>query len=163
MKILFAGVGNVLRGDDSFGVAVAEELRRRSSFGNELEIFEAGIAGISLVQELMSGYEALIVADTVDRGAQPGTLFVIEPERRDPAKIEAKELHNSLVDAHYTDPSKVLLLAAALGVLPRKVFLVGCQPQSIEDAKEGLSERVAAATCIAADKVEEMIRELVAP
>jgi hydrogenase maturation protease len=159
MRILITGVGNVLRGDDGFGIAVAEELRHRNRFGANVEIMEAGIAGISLVQELMNGYDALIVADTIDRGGEPGTIYVVEPEAPKIEAVNANELHRSLVDAHCTDPSKVLLLAAALKVLPQQVFLVGCQPESIEDATEGLSDSVRAATTVAVRKIESLIED----
>ncbi len=34
-----------------------------------VEIYEAGIGGIGLVQELMNGYEALIIVDAVEKEA----------------------------------------------------------------------------------------------
>ncbi len=75
MKILIAGVGNVLRGDDGFGVAVVQALALNNGFTDNVDIFEAGIAGIAFVQELMNGYDALIIIDAVERGESPGTIF----------------------------------------------------------------------------------------
>jgi len=60
MKILVAGMGNVLRGDDGFGIRVLEELSKNHQFAEEVDLYEAGIGGIGLVQELMNGYDALI-------------------------------------------------------------------------------------------------------
>src|SRR5215216_2713793 len=110
MKILIAGVGNLLRGDDGFGVSVAQALVEAHKFSDDVVIFEAGIAGIALVQELMSGYDALVIADAIDRREPPGTVYLIEPEIPDADAIGPAELHRSLVDAHYAEPSKVLLL-----------------------------------------------------
>lgn len=160
MRILVAGVGNVLRGDDGFGIVVAQALRRRNGFRENVEIMEAGIAGISLVQELMDGYDALIVADTIDGRGKPGTIYVIEPERPSVDEVNANALHQSLVDAHYADPSKVLVLAAALKVLPRQVFLVGCQPETTEEMSEQLSSPVRAAAELAVEKIEGLIQSL---
>src|SRR5262245_42936705 len=61
MRILIAGVGNVLRGDDGFGVLLLRELQKEISTRNGVRFFESGIAGVSLVQQLLDGYDALIV------------------------------------------------------------------------------------------------------
>ncbi len=160
VRILIAGVGNVLRGDDGFGVEVAQALQHAHSFSDDIEIFEAGIAGIRLVQELMDGYDALIIADAVDRGGAPGTVYVIEPEVADPALSDSATLHASLADAHYTEPSKVLVLAKALGVLPPAVFLVGCQPEGYDELGAELSAAVRGAVPVAVSRIKSLIESL---
>ncbi|MBA2526408.1 MAG: hydrogenase maturation protease [Pyrinomonadaceae bacterium] len=157
MKILVAGVGNVLRGDDGFGVAVAQALFENNTYGSEVTVFEAGIAGVALVQELMSGYDVLIVADTIHRGGRPGTIYVIEPEVPELDEKLSNELHQSLADAHYSDPSKVLILAKALNVLPRKVFLVGCEPASYDELAADLSPAIERAIAVALEEIESII------
>lgn len=69
MKILIAGVGNVLRHDDGFGVVAAMRLLELKRLPRETVVIETGIAGISLVQELLDGYDGLIVLDCL---RQPG-------------------------------------------------------------------------------------------
>ncbi len=157
MKILVAGVGNVLRGDDGFGVAVAQNLLETNKYGDEVTVFEAGIAGIALVQELMSGYDLLIIADTIHRGGAPGTIYVIEPEVPKLDEKASYELHQSLADAHYSDPSKVLILAKALAVLPPKVFLVGCEPTDYDELGADLSPAVQRAVVVALEKINSLI------
>jgi len=159
MKILVAGMGNVLRGDDGFGIRVVEKLTKYHHLSEEVDIYEAGIGGIGLVQELMNGYDALIVVDAVEKGAQAGTLFVLEPLEHQ-TEIEAGKLHASMVDMHYADPSKVLLMAKALNVCPPKVFLVGCQPEYVDDAVEGLRLPVERAVPQAVKEVLALIDEL---
>lgn len=160
MKILIAGVGNVLRGDDGFGVEVAQALHRKGNLRAGVTIFEGGIAGIPLVQELMDGYDALIVADAVERGGAPGTVYVIEPDITDPSTLDPSALHASLADAHYTEPSKVLVLAKALGVLPPQVFIVGCQPAGFDEFGAELSDAVKAAVQVAISRIESLIEIL---
>ena len=160
MRILIAGVGNVLRGDDGFGVEVAQSLARRGVLPEGVTVFEAGIAGIPLVQELMDGYDALIIADTVERGGAPGTVYVIEPDIADPTLLDPAAFHSSLADAHYTEPSKVLTLARALGVLPSKVFLVGCQPAGYDELGAELSEAVGEAVEVAVGRIESLVESL---
>lgn len=160
MRILIAGVGNVLRVDDGFGVEVAQALARRGRLPEGVEVFEAGIAGVPLVQELMDGYDALILADAVERGGEPGTVYVIEPDISDPAALDAAAFHSSLADAHYTEPSKVLTLARALEVLPPNVFLVGCQPAGYDELGAELSEQVRGAVEVALRRIDSLIEAL---
>lgn len=160
MKILIAGVGNLLLGDDGFGVEVAKSLIERGTFAENVEVFEAGIAGIALVQELMNGYDALIVADAMDTGEAPGTVSLIEPSLSEFDAIDPTNLHHSLVDAHYAEPSKALLLAKALNVLPSKVFIIGCQPASCDEPGADLSPPVANAVTVAIKEIDSLIEEL---
>lgn len=156
-----AGVGNVLRGDDGFGVEVAHALLNRSNHTLAgVEILEAGIAGIALVQELMNGYDALIIADAVDRNKPPGTIFILEPDIPDPESFAPADLHRSLADAHYTEPSKALVLARALNVLPPKVFIVGCQPACYDELGAELSPKVKKAVQTAVQEIESLIERL---
>ncbi len=160
MKILVAGMGNVLRGDDGFGIRVVEELSKANVLAKEVDLYEAGIGGIGLVQELMKGYDALIVVDAVEKGAAAGTVFVLKPLDDQP-EIRDLELHQSMVDMHYADPSKVLLLARALNVCPPIVFIVGCQPEYVEDAVEDLRPPVKRAVPKATEQVSILIDELI--
>ncbi len=160
MRILIAGMGNVLRGDDAFGIRVVQAIAQSGKVPDTVRVYEAGIAGIPLVQELMDGYEALIVVDAVDRGAAPGTIFVLEPDDSPAQEVDAGRLHQSLVDAHYADPSKVLLLARALNVCPPQVFIAGCQPAFIEDAVEGMHPAVERAVPLAVERILALVESL---
>lgn len=154
-RILIAGVGNVLRGDDGFGVRVLDRLRRHSVARRaDVTLWESGIAGISLVQELMDRYDALVVLDAVDRGGQPGELFVIEP---DLAAYRASAGKPMPVDLHEATPEGVLRMAAALGVLPERVWIVGAQIESCDEIAETLSPPVLAAVRLARDKAVELV------
>ena len=159
MKTLVAGMGNVLRGDDGFGIRVVEELSANHKLPEEVDLYEAGIGGIGFVQELMNGYDALIIIDAIDNGVAAGTLFVVEPLENEPA-IDNGQLHASMVDMHYADPSKVLLLARALKVYPPKVYIVGCQPEYVDDAVESLRPAVERAVLPAVEQVLLLIDEL---
>ena len=66
-RVLVAGIGNVLRGDDGFGPAVIEALRNGNGT-NRLRLADVGIGGLALVRELLDGYDALIAIDCMRRG-----------------------------------------------------------------------------------------------
>lgn len=146
-RILIACVGNVLRLDDGFGHAVAQRLGELPA---GVEVVESGIGGMAIVQELMSGCDGLIVVDTVDRGAEPGTVFVIEPEVEPPSGPG---------DIHLANPDRVLSLAAGLGCLPERLLLVGCQPADTEGLGEGLTPAVQRAVDHAAAEVRRIVAE----
>jgi hydrogenase maturation protease len=144
-RILVAGVGNLLRGDDGFGPAVAERL---TGLPEGAEVIETGIGGIALLQELMAGCSALILIDAVERGAAPGTLFYIEPEIEEAVHVP---------DVHLANPARVLSMAKTMGVLPERVVIIGCQPAETEELCQGLSPPVERALAIAVNKIEETV------
>lgn len=161
MRVLVAGVGNVLRGDDGFGVEVARRLAA-GALPDGVHVVETGIGGIALVQELCEGWDALVLADTVDRGRPAGTVLVIEPEVVDVDALSWTERHDGLADTHLATPERALMLARALGVLPARVLLVGCQPENPDAVGPGLSAPVAAAVDVATTQILEEVAALAA-
>ena len=159
-RTLVAGVGNVLCGDDGFGVAVARQLLADGGLPAGVDLIETGIGGMSIVQELMAGYDALIIADAVDCGRVPGTVFVLDPEVPDPTKMAVGEWQAHFSNLHLAEPSRIFMLARAVGVLPNTVWLVGCQPRDCDEIVETLSPPVWAAVVIAAEKVRALARSL---
>jgi hydrogenase maturation protease len=160
-RVLVAGMGNVLRTDDGFGVEVARRLVARVTLPPEAKVIEVGIGGIHLVQELMAGYDALIVIDATEQGSAPGTIHVLEAEVADLATWPETERSDFLADMHYTTPAKALILARALAVLPPHVYIVGCQPFDAAEMGIGLSEPVRQAVAHATHEVEHLIARLV--
>lgn len=156
-RVLVAGVGNVLQGDDGFGVKVAQQLAERTDLPPGVNVIEVGIGGMSLVQELFAGYSALVVVDAVDRGGTPGTTYLLEAEVPDLADMPAEEREDHLADMHLATPARAFVLAKGLGVLPPLVYILGCQPHTIEDLSIGLSEAVEGAV---APTVERLVREV---
>ena len=77
--ILVAGIGNIFKGDDGFGVAVAQRMAGRPLPAG-VTVKDFGIRGLDLTYALLDGYAAVILVDTAQRGEPPGTVYVIEPE-----------------------------------------------------------------------------------
>lgn len=161
MRILIAGVGNVLKADDAFGVEVANRLSAME-LPPGVRVVETGIGGIALVQELQEGWDALIVADAVDRGRQPGTVMMIEPDVIDVHALSWGERTDLLADAHLATPERVFMLSKALGVLPDRLLMVGCQPLDADAIGTEISEPVTAAIEIAVAEILRHVAELVA-
>lgn len=160
-RTLVAGVGNVLRGDDGFGIELLRIIEREPR--PSVRFFEAGIAGIGLVQELMDGFDALVILDALERGAEPGTLWVLEPDTAAIRAAVASSNTAAATDLHQADPEAVLTMAAALGVLPDRVWIVGCQPVECDELGFGLSEPVRAQIPAAAERVRGILEKLTTP
>jgi hydrogenase maturation protease len=160
VRILIAGVGNVLKADDAFGVEVARRLEAMELPAG-VRVVETGIGGIALVQELQDGWDALIVADAVDRGREPGTVMLIEPDVIDVHALSWGERSDLLADAHLATPERVFMLSKALGVLPQRLLMVGCQPLDVDAIGTEMSEPVQAAVGIAVNEILRHVDELV--
>jgi hydrogenase maturation protease len=158
-RVLVACVGNVLRGDDGFGQAVERHLALIHELPAGVDVIETGIGGMGIIQQLMLGYDALIVVDAVDQGAAPGTVFTLQPDVPEPGSIDTDEWRERFSNLHLAEPSRVFLLARALGILPERVHVVGCQPLSSEDFSQELSAPVQAAVHVACDRVIELVRQ----
>ena len=161
MKVLVAGVGNVLRSDDAFGVEVARRMEDME-LPPGVKVVETGIGGMSLVQELQEGYDALIVADAVDLGRPPGHVMLILPEVIDVHDLEFDVRMDLLADMHLTTPDRALMLSKALGVLPPNLLMVGCQPVDADTPYQGLSDEVARAVDVAVHEILEHLQKMLA-
>lgn len=161
-RVLVAGMGNDLCQDDGFGIVT---VRRFIETGvpRGVRVVEPGSGGISLVQELMDGYEALIIVDAVDRGGEPGTLYLLETEVPRFTDLSEDEQREFLTDMHATVPSRVLTLAQALDVLPAVIYILGCQPKEYElgiglsaPVERGVAEAVARLGALTATIVDDL-------
>ena len=154
-RVLVAGIGNVFLGDDGFGCELARRLAQRE-LPRGVEVKDFGIRGMDLLYTLNEHFDVAIFLDATPRGGAPGTVYVIEPE------IDEGDV---ALDAHGMDPVKVLALARQLGPVPERMFVVGCEPETVmsPDAEEvvaELSEPVRAALDGAVETVESLIEEL---
>jgi hydrogenase maturation protease len=160
-RVLVACMGNLLRGDDGFGVAVARALGERD-LPQWVTVTEVGISGVSMAQDLLAEYDALVLVDAIERGADPGTIHVERAEVPDLDEYTTREIAGFAADMHQTDPSKVLVLGEALGVLPDPTVLVGCEPEDTDDLEDSLSDPVRAAVPRAIERIELVLDELAA-
>ncbi len=159
-RVLVAAVGNVLRGDDGFGPAVIQALESATGTPEDLHIAEVGIGGISLVHELMEGYDALVLVDAVDRDGAPGSLYILEPEVPDVATIPALKRRELVADMHQAVPGPVLVMASAVGALPPVIRIVGCQPVETEEFCTELSPPVREAVPEAVEAILSLLSSL---
>jgi hydrogenase maturation protease len=155
---LVAGIGNIFLTDDGFGVAVANRLSTRT-LPCGVRVADFGIRGVHLAYELLDGYDRLILIDAVPMGEPPGTVALIEPDRA--GATDGPE-EAPVVDAHSMTPDAVLSVLAGLGGSLQQVYVVACQPASLEEGI-GLTPGVAAAVEGATDLCCQLLTELSQP
>jgi hydrogenase maturation protease len=160
MRILAAGIGNIFLGDDAFGVEMAARLMRMP-WPEGVTVRDFGIRGLDLAYALMDGYDAFLLIDAVPRGERPGTLYAID--------IDAESIlpDISAFDAHSLDPLRVLQTVKSMGGAPRRVVLLGCEPQALTEeelaeGRMGMSEAVNASLDEAVSMAQSLLEKLIA-
>ncbi|PXY24924.1 peptidase M52 [Prauserella sp. PE36] len=147
-RVLLAGVGNVLLGDDGFGVEVVQRLEG-TVLPSWVQIADYGI-GCGRLDRLLGGYDTTILIDATPRGGRPGEVYVMEAELDEhPSCIPA------LLDPHGIRPEGALRLLQVLGGDAGRVLVVGCEP--IKRTGIGLSSPVTAAVAEAVRVVTDLV------
>jgi hydrogenase maturation protease len=151
--VLVAGIGNIFLSDDGFGVEVVHRLEA-GPMPPGVKVADYGIRGVHLAYELLDGYDGLVLIDAVPMGEEPGTVAVIKPG---PAGEPVGGDDAPVMDAHSMSPDVVLATLSRLGGTIDQVYVVGCQPASLDEGI-GLTPPVAGAV----DSAVELCRQLVA-
>jgi len=156
-RILVAGVGNIFRGDDAFGVEVVRRLAGRA-MPPGVSVIDFGIRGHDLAYAILDGYDGVILVDATHRGGPPGTLYALELT---PDELEQP----GSVGTHGVDLPSVFRLVLAMGGAFPRLTLVGCEPAELgsdDEGAMGLSELVQAVVELAVLLVEAMIADALA-
>lgn len=148
-RVLVAGLGNVLHGDDGFGVEVARRLAEQALPDSAL-VRDFGIRGIHLAFEIIGGaYDLVMFVDACPVDGNPGSLIVIDAEDVAPS--------GDAIEGHDLDPATVLRLVSRLGGPVPRVLVVGCEPGDLDGI--GLTPPVEAAVDEAIGLITRLIDE----
>ena len=156
-NVLVAGVGNIFLGDDGFGVEVVRRLASRP-LPPGVRVADYGIRGVHLAFELLEHPDdTTILVDLTPRGGEPGTVYLIEPDLEALADAHIANLAGmGMADAHSMTPDAVFALLRSFGGTPKNVWIVGCEPLSVEE-EMGLSPPVEGAVDEAVDLILEWL------
>ena len=146
--VTILGVGNVILTDEGFGVRAAEYLDHHYTFPDNVQIVDGGTLGIELT-EYVTGTNKLLVIDSINGGAEPGTVF---------------RFHNDAIMEHFQDKlsahevgiQDVLALLTVTGHKIPEVIVIGAQPFDLE-AGVGLSDGIQA---LLPQIVEQILKDL---
>jgi hydrogenase maturation protease len=124
-----------------------------------VRVADFGIRGLDLAYELQNGYDATILIDAFPSGQPPGTIYVVEPVLDDWSGDMGQM---KFMEPHAMNPMSVLRMAAAMGGMPKRVLLVGCEPATLggEEGQMGLSVSVAGAIDEAMKVVMRLIERI---
>ncbi|ABO58859.1 hydrogenase expression/formation protein [Burkholderia vietnamiensis] len=150
--IVALGIGNVLWADEGFGVRCIEALQQRFECAPNVTLMDGGTQGLYLIQHVQAA-DFLLIFDAVDYGLAPGELKIVEDDE------VPKFLGVRKMSLHQTGFQEVLMLAQLTGKYPRRVVLIGCQPEEIEDYGGSLRPCVKAALERALDAGVAYLRE----
>jgi hydrogenase maturation protease len=156
-RTLVAGVGNVFQRDDAFGVEVVRLLAERPTTPG-VQIRDFGIRGVHLAYDLLDGCDLFVLVDAAARGAEPGTVTVLEVEPKGAPANGGDPFAVPIIDAHSLAPDDIFALLASLGGRPGRSLVVACEPADTGSGM-GLSEPVRAALPHAVRAVEDILRE----
>ena len=135
-KLLVLGIGNILWGDEAFGVRAVELFHRTYECPVSTTVLDGGTQGLYLVQYVTEA-DDLIVFDAIDYGLEPGTLKIVQDDEV-PKFTGAKKM-----SLHQTGFQEVLSAADLLGHYPKRLALIGCQPLDLENWGGALTPPVA--------------------
>lgn len=149
-----AGIGNLFLGDDGFGPEVVRHLAQDPDLPEHVRVVDYGTRGMHLAYDLVAGYDALVLVDTVPGTGAPGDLSVL--------RVGQDDLGSGAFDPHGMDPVAVLASLEQLGGSLPPTFVVGAQPLTVEEGI-GLSAPVEAAVPEAMTAIRALLtRQLVA-
>ena len=147
-EVTILGIGNVILRDECFGVRVAEYLDKHYEFPDTVQIVDGGTLGIELTQ-YVTGTEKLLVIDSINGGAEPGTTFRFHND-------DVMEHFQDKLSAHEVGIQDVLGLLTVTGHKIPDVVVIGAQPYDVEagvELSDGMME-------LLPQMVEQALKEL---
>lgn len=147
MKTVIIGLGNPILSDDSVGIKVAREIRKKLDGVNACaDVTEAYAGGMRLMDEMI-GYEKAIIIDAMVTGkALPGTVHAMS--------LSDLICTRNLVCTHDTNLATALEMGNMLGmVLPSDISIWGIEAQEVETFGEELTMEVGKAVPIVVEKI----------
>ena len=127
MMTLVLGLGNVLLGDEGFGVHVVRQLQT-CELPDDVRVVEGGVGGFSLLGYL-EGVKRLIIVDVMMHESPPGQLLLLMPG----TKLE--EPGKRLMSCHQIGVLELLKMWSLIGKEP-EVYLLVTRPESLEWSTE---------------------------
>lgn len=124
MDILVLGIGNVLLTDEGVGVRALNELERRYTFPENVELLDGGTAGIELLRHIRNR-DYLIIIDAMKFDQEPGTVSRVEGQ-------DVPAAFRTRISPHQLGLSDLLAAAMLTDELPKNLVLFGVEPESLD-------------------------------
>lgn len=145
------GLGNPILTDDGVGVLVARAVEQAlaTQEGRQVEVIEAGVGGLRLM-EMMVGYDRVILVDAlVDSSEPPGSVL-----RWALADIASLAPTQHMASAHDATLPTALEAGRRMGLpLPRDIVIFAVTAQKVDEFGDQPTAAVIAAVPVAAAAV----------
>jgi hydrogenase maturation protease len=132
-KIAIVGVGNLLLGDEGFGVHVINKLKD-CRLPENVKVYECGTGALSLLN-VLEGFEKAIILDAVKLGGKPGTVYSF--------KLDEDELNDGLMkilSLHELNFAIAIKIGKKAYKLPKEIIVIGVEPKAIKPSLHLTSE-----------------------
>lgn len=149
--VIIIGMGNLYRSDDGVGIVVARRLREQ--IPSRVSIVEEDCDALSLLN-LWKGTSSVILIDSVQSGAAPGTLHRFDLCRQ---RLPGALLQYS---THAFSVAEAVELARTLHRLPQHLILYGIESKDVAAGTQ-LSATVEKAAIVATARVLDELRALI--
>lgn len=149
-EITVLGIGNLVVGDEGFGVRAAELLDERYECGNNVQVIDGGTLGMELLP-FVTGTQKLLVLDSINGGQEPGTMFCFKDD-------EVMAHFQDKMSTHEVGIQDVLTLLKVTDKPIPHVTVIGAQPYKL-GAGVGLSPEMERLLEPIVEKAVEQLRE----
>jgi len=124
-KVLIAGIGNVLLGDDGVGPFAIKILESQYDFADNVELADLGTPGLDLPVHL-ADVDAVILVDSAMLGGEAGAIRLLRKQEilRNPPR--------GRIDPHSSALMESLALVDLAGGMPRELLMIGVQGSRFE-------------------------------
>ena len=148
MNTIVIGLGNTVLSDDGVGVFAARRLRSR--LDSSIDVIEAELAGLDLM-EMMKDHDRAVIIDAIKLdGEEPGTVFKL---RHDDLKITPR-----LASCHDIDLGTAIALGRRLGFhMPDEVIIYAVQAEDSLTLHEGCLQKVESVIPALVDEIVGML------
>lgn len=151
MRVVVLGVGNILMSDEGVGVHAVTALADQYDIPDEVEIIDGGTSGMDCLDRIAEA-DLLLIADCMrSKDKAPGTITRL-------ADDEINAWFKTKISPHQVGLSDVLAACCFHGISPKRVVLVGVQPESFETCMN-LTPTIAA---VLPQVIERLVAELAA-
>jgi len=159
MKTLVLGLGNELYGDDGVGIHVVRRLRRdfeirkgKAKVLKNVNFEECSLSGLALL-EIIAGYDALIIIDTIKK-SNPSTGRIHFLEEKDLRYIPGPS-------PHYVSIPQTLEIGKKLQLkVPSKVKIIAVEAKNMYNLGEGLTEEMKKAIPAIASRIKKALARI---
>jgi len=131
-SVLVVGIGNELLGDEGLGVRVARRLlAARNLLPAHVAVLECGTCLLDVVSE-MARYSHVIIVDAIRGGRKAGTVYRAEL----PEDLSGQLPAVSSLSLHQWGVMETLQAAKLLGLSPRRITVLGAEPEHVHPSLE---------------------------